>query len=309
MQIFERNYIELVASAINYGDTRMDRTGVGTRALFATQLVHNWVDGFPLITHRQLGTKAAFAEMACWLKGITDVDELAKRGCKWWEANLQSYNERNKDRYLLPDGSVRPGCAGLVAYWEKNRQLGHIYGSQWRNFAVASEDNNSYDLSDQLTNVLEEAKRNPTSRRLLVTAWNPTELRSMALPPCYYSFQLFIHGDRLDLLVNMRSVDVILGLPNDILGNAFLQLAICHELGKKPGRLIFSMADTHIYENHVELAIKMVADARSSGGFQQAAKWEYNNPPAKAEDFEVENVKVYFDQPHVATKYSFPMAV
>jgi len=230
MMRFERDYLELVSRAINDGDKRIDRTKVGTRALFATQIRHDWADGFPLITHRKLMPTGAFGEMYCFMNGFTNNKTLKAWGCNFWDANLKAWNERTGDL--------------------DNSDLGSVYGAQWRNFNGV----------DQLQGVINEAKANPTSRRLLVSCWNPAEMDEMCLPPCYYSFQLFIKDGRLSMLVNMRSVDLILGLPSDIAGHAFLQVALSQILGLKLGELVFNMADTHVYENHIETAKKMIDD-------------------------------------------------
>lgn len=225
---FEQQYMDIMAGLIKDGTPRGDRTGVGTQAKFATELRHDWKDGFPLITHRTLNPTAAMAEMSCFIKGLTDVSEFVKRGCKWWLANLDNFNERNGT--------------------PENTDLGPIYGSLWRDFHG----------TDQLKWLLAEAKSNPTSRRLLVTAWDPSQQAKAVLPPCHYSFQIFIDGDELDLLFNMRSVDWVLGCPNDMIAYGFLQLAICRELNKEPRELILHSADTHIYANHIEGAQQLL---------------------------------------------------
>jgi len=230
MKQFEQQYLALAERAIGFGDKRMDRTKVGTRALFATQIRHDWSEGFPLITHRRLAITGAIGEMYCFMNGITDNAVLKSWGCNFWDANLKAWNKYNG--YLCNDS------------------LGPVYGSQWRDF---------YGV-DQLQEVIEEARRNPTSRRLLVSCWNPAEMDEMCLPPCYYSFQLFIKDGKLSMLVNMRSVDLILGLPSDLIGHAFLQVALSQILGLGLGELVFNMADTHVYENHVVQAEQMLED-------------------------------------------------
>ena len=260
MQSFEKQYLELVERAIHEGDPRMDRTGVGTRALFGETIRHNWSEGFPLITHRQLNPKQAIAEMYCFINGITNVDTMKQFGCNWWEANLQSFNQRKV---------AAATTNGARQHWERNRYLGPVYGAQWREWLNFNEE-----TTDQLMWLLDEAERNPTSRRLLVTAWNPGQVDDMALPPCHYAWQIFIREDEyLDLKFEMRSVDIILGMPNDIIAYAFLQLGLCRSLGYKPGKLICSSADTHIYENHVEVAKEMLLTIED----RPAADWKFTD--------------------------------
>lgn len=281
MKTFEQQYLSLVTRAIEYGDKRMDRTQVGTRALFATQLRHDWREGFPLITHRRLSITGAIGEMYCFMNGITDNEKLKAWGCNFWDANLKAWNERN----------------GFVG----NSDLGAVYGSQWRNFNGI----------DQLREVIEEAQRNPTSRRLLVSCWNPAEMHEMCLPPCYYSFQLFIKDGKLSMLVNMRSVDLILGLPSDLIGHAFLQVALSNILGLKLGELVFNMADTHIYENHVELAEKMIEDTNAfkvdEVDYPYYALVAWKNNTHNLEDFSPH--VLWLVEAEQGPYYKFPMAV
>lgn len=228
--LFEHGYISLLAYAIAEGVERPDRTGVGTRAIFGTQLKHDWAEGFPTITHRTVRQRPAFAEMCCFIKGLTDVTDFEAHGCSWWRANLDDWNQRN-------------GCP-------ENTDLGPIYGSKWRNFHGV----------DQLATLLDEARKNPTSRRLLVTAWDPSDQAEAVLPPCHYSWQIFIDpaAGKLDLLFTMRSVDIVLGMPADFAAYAFLQLALCRELGYEPGTLAGHFADTHIYRNHIAGARQII---------------------------------------------------
>lgn len=275
---FEHQYMSILTDLIADGAVRGDRTGVGTRALFAKELRHSWDDGFPLITHRMLNPVPATAEMACFIKGLTDISEFIKRGCKWWTANLDSFNERNG----TPD----------------NTDLGPIYGSKWRNFHGF----------DQLAWLLEEAKKNPTSRRLMVTAWDPSDQAKAVLPPCHYSFQIFIDGDELDLVFNMRSVDWVLGCPNDMIAYAFLQLAICRELGKEPRELILHSADTHIYSNHVEGAQELL----QTFVHRRLPTWGWHMHPDDGNQpdiFSLEATDLWVEKVEQGPSMRFPMAV
>jgi thymidylate synthase len=222
--LFERQYLHLLSTALDKGVECSDRTGTGTRALFGQSVKHDWADGFPVITHRTLNPRSAFGEMACFIKGLTDIADFEAHGCNWWRANLEDWNKRNNK----PD----------------NTDLGPIYGSKWRDFHG----------TDQLKVLLNEARRNPTSRRLLATAWDPSDQAEAVLPPCHYSFQIFIDTETksLDLLFTMRSVDIVLGMPADFAAYGFLQLAVCRELGLEPRALIGHFADTHVYLNHLD---------------------------------------------------------
>lgn len=220
--MFERSYIDLLRCVVLAGSVRNDRTGVGTRAIFASQISHNWNDGFPLITHRVLNHRPACAEMACFIRGHTEIEDFENMGCKWWRQNLEDFNKRNN-------------CPN-------NTNLGPIYGSKWRDFHGI----------DQLIWLLAEAKNNPHSRRLLVSSWDPSDQAEAVLPPCHYSWQIFIEDGWLDMTFAMRSVDVVLGMPSDFVAYAFLQLAICRHLGLEPRELTGTFADTHVYLNHLD---------------------------------------------------------
>jgi len=241
---FEKSYISLLACAMTSGSKRSDRTGTGTHALFGQTVKHDWADGFPVITHRTLNPRSAFAEMACFIRGSTDIADFEALGCNWWRANLEDWNARNGK----PD----------------NTDLGPIYGSKWRDFHG----------TDQLKALLDEARKNPTSRPLLVTAWDPSDQAEAVLPPCHYSFQIFIDtGTKsLDLLFTMRSVDIVLGMPADFAAYGFLQLAICRELGLEPRALIGHFADTHVYQNHLDGAIQILG----TEVYRQLPKWQWS---------------------------------
>lgn len=242
---FEKSYIGLLAYAVNSGSERSDRTGTGTRALFGQSVKHDWADGFPVITHRLLNPRSAFAEMACFIRGSTDIADFEALGCNWWRANLEDWNARNGK----PD----------------NTDLGPIYGSKWRDFHG----------TDQLKALLAEAHRNPTSRRLLVSAWDPSDQAEAVLPPCHYSFQIFIDTEAksLDLLFTMRSVDIVLGMPADFAAYGFLQLAICRELGLEPRALIGHFADTHVYLNHLDGAKQILG----TEVYRPLPKWKWSS--------------------------------
>lgn len=214
----ELKYLNLVNKILDTGTNRdNDRTQIGTKAIFAEKLDLNLQDGFPLFTHRQIFYKGIIGELIAFLRGYTNIKDFQKLGCNYW--NL---------------------------FADKNGNLGPIYGAQWRNF-------NNINI-DQLYNVLKEAKSNPQSRRLYVSAWNPGKANEMALLPCFHGFQIFVDGNYFDLLVNMRSSDVMLGLPSDIVFHALLMLVFQNSLMYTPRKLTFVLGDAHIYSNHLEYA-------------------------------------------------------
>ena len=216
------SYQSLIREVLENGVESEDRTGTGTIRIFGAMFKHNLATGFPAVTTKKLAYRAMSGELACFLKGHTDVREFRNRGCKIWDANLAK------------------------AFGPDETDLGPIYGAQWRNFNGV----------DQLYNVLKELRNNPNSRRLMVTAWNPGQLEDMCLPPCITQWQLSVIDDRLNLAYNQRSCDLMLGFPFDVAEHALLAHLICHETGLKPGTLTAFLGDCHIYKNHVEAAVE-----------------------------------------------------
>lgn len=274
---YEHSYLAILEKLVYSIDTseRNDRTCVGTQALFAQTLEHDWKDGFPLMTHRKFSYRPAVGEMTCFIKGFSDISEFDDRGCGWWNDNLEAFNTRNG----TPD----------------NTDLGPIYGALWRNFHGF----------DQLAWLMAEASINPHSRRLMVTAWDPSSQAKAVLPPCHYGFQIFIDGDQLDLLFNMRSVDWVLGCPADMTAYGFLQLAICRHLGKLPGKLRGNFGDTHIYNNHLAGADEILREL-TPRQLPQIYGFD-NNAPISI--FEIENTDFGVQPVEMGPSIHFPMAV
>lgn len=210
-------YLRLMSRVLNSGTKRSDRTGTGTLATFGEQLCFDLNEGFPLVTTRKMYWNNVTAELAGFLEGADRVERFQDLGTNIWNANTEA--------------------------WGNEGYMGKIYGVNWRRW--------NGDV-DQLRNVVNEILRNPHSRRLLVTAWNPSELDQVCLPPCHTHFQFFVENSTLSLLFYMRSVDVFLGLPHDIATYALLLHIVAKEVNLKPNKLICSLADTHIYLTHVD---------------------------------------------------------
>ncbi len=219
MRNIETEYISLLSGILYGGKPKADRTGVGTRAVFGRMIYHDMELGFPLLTKKKIYFNNAKIELLWILSGRTDLAYLIDNGVNYWTPD---YNRSGRT----------------------DKTLGPVYGHQWRNF----------DGNDQLQMVLQEIRKNPTSRRLMVSAWNVSDLHDMVLPPCHYGFQLFINDGRLDLMWQQRSADVFLGLPYDIAMYGLLLEMIAEGAGLKPGTLIGSLGDCHLYYNHLEQA-------------------------------------------------------
>jgi thymidylate synthase len=216
-----QNYKDILNTILTEGDAMSSRAGNVTR-ISHEFIFHDLRDGFPLISGRQMFVKGIIGELICFLRGYTNIDEYKKRGCNFWDANLEDWNNKNGT--------------------PNNKDLGPIYAKQLRNFNGV----------DQLRSVIEEAKINPTSRRLLVNYWNPAEMNEAVLPCCHYSWQISVVGDYLDLIFNMRSVDCALGMPSDLVHYGLLAHLIGNEIGKTPRHLTGVFADCHIYDANLD---------------------------------------------------------
>jgi thymidylate synthase len=215
-----RQYLELMERVLAEGAERRDRTGVGTRSIFGHQMRFDLADGFPLVTTKKLHVKSIIYELLWFLRGDTNVKYLNDHGVTIW-------NE----------------------WADENGDLGPVYGKQWRSWPAA--DGRAI---DQMANVLAEIRRNPFSRRLIVSAWNPAEIEGMALPPCHCLFQFHVADGALSCQLYQRSADVFLGVPFNIASYALLTLAVAQVTGLKPGAFIHSLGDAHLYLNHLEQA-------------------------------------------------------
>jgi len=257
-----------------YSVEKPTRTGIKTLSLSGVQFEHDMRDGFPLLTTKQMGIKSIAAELEFFIKGLSDKKWLQERKCYIWDewANPKQVNEQmlkyknNFSSYEGPHQSIIQGMANMddsqlrIILQEEISDLGRIYGVQWRDWKTTEEytpdgwmdDEFKFKTFDQLTDVIERAKKDPLDRRLLVTAWRPDEIDEMALPPCHYAWQILSDGYYLDLIWVQRSVDVGLGLPYNIASYALLLTLLSKELNLKPRRLIGHLADTHIYENHID---------------------------------------------------------
>lgn len=226
----EQQYLDLLQKILDKGSDRMDRTGVGTRALFAEQMRFNMEEGFPALTTKKLAFKAVKSELL-WLIEGSNSDERLKElnGTEKtiWTANAESDYWKPKAKF--------PG------------DMGRIYGVQWR--AWRKPDGSTV---DQLAEAIDKIKNNPSDRRILVTAWNPGELEEMALPPCHMFYQFFVADDKLSLFMHQRSCDVFLGVPFNIASYSLLLHMVAHVTGLKPYEFIHSLGDVHIYNNHFE---------------------------------------------------------
>ena len=255
-----KQYLALLQDIKDNGETKGDRTGTGTRSVFGRQVRYNLADGFPAVTTKKLYFNSVVHELLWFLKGSSNIEYLAKNKVHIWdEWPYKAYLEKNN--LPVPDSSSEEWKTGLKEFIGKVASdhefacqwgdMGPIYGVQWRKWK--GEDGT---VIDQIAQAIETIKTNPTSRRNIVTAWNPTEIDTIVtsggLPPCHTLFQFNVRGDKLDLHLYQRSADTFLGVPFNIASYSLLLAMVAQVTGKQPGDFIHTLADTHLYLNHLE---------------------------------------------------------
>lgn len=244
----ELQYLELVRKAIDNGETRDDRTGVGTKALFGEVMRFSLENGtMPLFTTKRTYWTGIARELLWFLSGSTDSKELEENGVYIWSGNTSTEFLEKKNLGHYQEGDIGPG-----------------YGFQWRHWGAeykgCTSDYKGKGI-DQISAAIETILKNPTDRRILVSAWNPEAIPQMALPPCHYSFQFFVHVETKELscLMNQRSADLGLGVPFNVASYALLTHIVAHVCGLKAKGLLHVMGDCHVYLNHVEPLKKQLA--------------------------------------------------
>ena len=213
-----RQYLEMLREIRSRGVIKKDRTGVGTQSIFGHQCRYDLQEGFPLLTTKKVFLKGVIHELLWFIAGDTNIKYLLDNNVHIWDE-----------------------------WADENGDLGPVYGHQWRSWPAP--DGRSV---DQLANVIEQIKRTPDSRRLMVSAWNPGEVDSMALPPCHCLFQFYVAEGKLSCQLYQRSADTFLGVPFNIASYSLLTMMIAQECGLQPGEFIHTTGDTHIYLNHME---------------------------------------------------------
>ncbi len=238
-----KTYLDIVRHILENGERKENRTGVDAITVAGVCFEHDMARGFPLLTTKKMPFKTIRVELEFFIKGLTDKKWLQDRRCTIW------------DEWANPKKAPYGHDEASKQRMREERDLGPVYGFQWRHFDAHYE---SYDSDyagkgiDQLGKIVETLKKNPGDRRMIVVAWNPKALSEQALPPCHYGFQVTVINGKLNLLWNQRSVDTMLGLPFNIASYAVLLHLLAKETGLQEGRLIGFLADTHIYINHVD---------------------------------------------------------
>ena len=255
MNKLDEQYRGILAELLYNGREKGDRTGTGTLSKFGMQIRHNMKDGFPLLTTKKMAVKTMMTELKWFLKGDTNIKYLVDNNCHIWNGDAyKKYHQAFPETEMLSQEQFITLIKTNDEFAEKWGELGPIYGKQWRDW-----DEDTGVKIDQISNLIKQLKTNPDSRRLIVTAWNPTYLQHMTLPPCHYGFQCYVADGKLSLMWNQRSVDTFLGLPFNIASYGMLLMLLCEETGYKPGDLIGNLGDVHLYNNHVEQAKEQIS--------------------------------------------------
>ncbi|MEQ8470998.1 MAG: thymidylate synthase [Marinoscillum sp.] len=250
-----KQYLDLMRHILETGVDKGDRTGTGTRSVFGYQMRFDLAHGFPLVTTKQIHLKSIIHELLWFLQGDTNIRYLVQNGVNIWnDWPYQSYLNQNglTDTYPKYSDEWKAHMKEFVeqvktddAFAKKWGELGPVYGSQWRNFEGV----------DQISQVIEDIKSKPDSRRLLVSAWNPKEIPVMAksgLPPCHTMFQFYVAEGKLSCQLYQRSADVFLGVPFNIASYALLTMMVARVCGLKYGDFVHTLGDAHLYSNHFE---------------------------------------------------------
>ncbi|AWW44807.1 thymidylate synthase [Polynucleobacter paneuropaeus] len=257
-----RQYHDLMKEVLAKGTPKSDRTGTGTLSVFGHQMRFNLADGFPMVTTKKLHLKSIIYELLWFLKGSTDNNWLKERGVSIW------------NEWAAPDGD-----------------LGPIYGYQWRSWPAPNGQH-----IDQITEVLETIKKNPDSRRIIVSAWNVADIPKMALAPCHAFFQFYVADGKLSCQLYQRSADIFLGVPFNIASYALLTHMVAQQCNLEVGDFIWTGGDCHLYSNHLEQV-----ELQLSREFFPLPKLNILRKPDSLFDYEFEDFEIvgYESHPHI----------
>lgn len=262
-----KQYLQLMQDILDNGALKGDRTGTGTISLFAKQMRFDLSEGFPVVTTKKLHLRSIIYELLWFLTGDTNISYLKENGVSIW------------DEWADEEGN-----------------LGPVYGKQWR--AWETKDGK---IIDQISEVIQQIKTNPNSRRLLVSAWNVGEIDKMALPPCHYSFQFYVVDGKLSCMLNQRSADFFLGVPFNIASYALLTHMIAQQCDLEVGEFIWSGGDVHLYTNHIEQAKLQLTRTP-----YPLPKLVIKRKPSSILDYTYEDFELvgYESHPHIKAKVS-----
>ena len=263
-----RQYHKLLKHVLENGTDKNDRTGTGTRSVFGYQMRFDLSKGFPLLTTKKIHLKSIIYELLWFLKGETNISYLKENGVSIWDE-----------------------------WADENGELGPVYGYQWRSWP-----GRNGETIDQISGLIDQIKNNPDSRRLIVTAWNPSDVEKMALPPCHCLFQFYVSNGKISCQLYQRSADIFLGVPFNIASYALLTMMIAKILKLEIGEFVHTFGDAHLYSNHFDQAKEQL-----QRDFKELPKMRIISDPESIFDFEFEDfvLENYISHPHI----SAPVAV
>jgi thymidylate synthase len=235
-------YLDLCRHVLDNGTRKSDRTGTGTLSVFGYQMRFNLEEGFPLLTTKKVHMKSIIHELLWFIKGDTNIKYLVDHDVKIWNEWPYEAFKKSKDYQGESMEDYVTKIKTDLHFAIQHGDLGPVYGAQWRNFNGV----------DQLQYILDELKHHPDSRRMILSAWNPAEIKQMALPPCHTLIQFYVADGKLSLQLYQRSADIFLGVPFNIASYALLLLMVAQVTGLKPGEFVHTLGDAHIYANHIE---------------------------------------------------------
>jgi len=318
VQTSEQAYLQLLKDCLEKGERKEDRTGTGTISMFGYQMRFPLAEGFPLLTTKRVPFKLVASELLWFIKGDTNIKYLLQNNNNIWNewafkrwVESSEYNGPDMTNFGLRSQSdeqfARSYEEQLAIFKErvlnedefaaKYGELGDVYGKQWRAWRTTQND-----VIDQLADVIHTIKNNPDSRRMIVSAWNPEDIPSMALPPCHTMFQFYVSGGKLSCQLYQRSGDIFLGIPFNIASYALLTHLIAHECGLEVGDFIHTLGDAHIYLNHVEqIQTQLSREPRA------LPKLVLNTDKTSVFDIELEDLAIEGYDPHPTIKA--PVAV
>ena len=254
-----RQYLDLLELVLKKGVEKRDRTGTGTLSVFGHQARYDLTNGFPLLTTKKLFVKAIVYELLWFLRGDTNVRWLQEKGVTIWDE-----------------------------WADENGELGPVYGRQWRSWPAADGG-----TIDQIANLVRDIRANPDSRRLIVTAWNPSDVPKMALPPCHCLFQFYVANGKLSCQLYQRSADIFLGVPFNIASYALLTMMLAQVTGLQPGEFVHTLGDAHLYLNHLDQAREQLTRKPYALPTMRLNPAVKNIFDFKYEDFKLENYQAH----------------
>ncbi len=282
-----KQYLDMCRDILENGSKKDDRTNTGTISIFGYQSRYNLEEGFPLLTTKKVFIKGIIHELLWFIKGDTNIKYLVDNNVRIWNEWPYEIFKKSADYKGESLEEFVKKIKEDDAFAKKHGDLGPVYGKQWRNFGGV----------DQIEKLINDIKTNPTSRRLIISAWNPSEVSNMALPPCHAFMQFYVNDGKLSLQLYQRSADVFLGVPFNIASYSLFLMMVAQVTGLKPYEFVHTTGDTHIYLNHLDQI-----NLQLSRETKKLPKMEINPEVKSIFDFKYEDFKLKDYDPHPAIR-------